>query len=702
MIIYALLATATSILIFNSGREASPFLALWMFIELFAGIFGLFGLIPMLVTSSIFATFVYFDKNYLSTDLTTILILCGVIPLVLSYIIWHRDDNTPEFDSENKAYRNLEDELTEVASKSEAVIDAIGDGVISVDGKGIIQLINPAARRIIGCGEKSSISLNYKNILRLVDQKGSDLETTEDPLQQVMNINQQIRSNNLSIVTDNGKKVMISLVASPVGEIGSGVIVVFRDITKEKIEEREQAEFISTASHEMRTPVAAIEGYLGLALNENTAQIDDRARNFIQKAHESTRHLGHLFQDLLDISKVDDNRLSNNPKVTNIATFVHDVVQGLEQKANEKNLKLVYKLIPDDEKIKRIVPVYYSNVDNDHLREIINNLVENAIKYTAAGEIIIDAEGDDSRVVISVKDSGIGIPAEDIPHLFQKFYRVDNKDTREIGGTGLGLYLCRRLTEIMSGRIWAESANQNGTTFYVELPRLNSQDATALMKQQAIAEQQESSRFITNYDKQPKVAGPLVQTTQNQVTIPDRQIIAKTAIKLSETIPEQSGAQLFSPTHPTTTISSPTPTVNVETDKTIEQQPNVEVTPISKPDNTASQDVALPTPTLRQRPIPRPPITNPNILTESRGSIRPKVRPITESDKKTIDIESNTSLEIENDVPRSQSLSTEEKKAYVARQRALAALHSLKTNDKETVQAIIDKLIDHNKSNINK
>src|SRR5690606_3878909 len=101
--------------------------------------------------------------------------------------------------------------------------------------------------------------------------------------------------------------------------------------------------------------------------------------------------------------------------------------------------------------------VYYANVDNDHFREVIGNLVENAIKYTQQGTISVDVTGDDKQIQVSVADTGIGIPAEDLPHLFQKFYRVDNSDTREIGGTGLGLYLSRRLAEAMEGRMWAES-----------------------------------------------------------------------------------------------------------------------------------------------------------------------------------------------------------------------------------------------------
>ncbi len=125
-----------------------------------------------------------------------------------------------------------------------------------------------------------------------------------------------------------------------------------------------------------------------------------------------------------------------------------------------------------------MTPVYYVRADQSHYREVLSNLIENAIKYTkAGGTITVDITGDESHVIVSVVDTGIGIPKEDIPHLFQKFYRVDNSDTREIGGTGLGLYLCRRLVEAMDGRIWVESDYGKGSMFFVELARMNPNDA---------------------------------------------------------------------------------------------------------------------------------------------------------------------------------------------------------------------------------
>ncbi len=480
-----------------------------MLISIFSGIFGIWGTLPILVAVGTFIGMQYFD-NDLTVNILFITIISSILPVIASIIIWHGKLSKNEIENDNKAYNSLANELTEITDKSEVVINAIGDGVIGIDNKGIIKLMNPAAQNIIGWNKKDAIALSYKSVLKFFNQKDELLDMANDPIRQALNSNQEIRTNNLILMTNSGKRIMLSLVASPVGEIGSGVITVFHDITKEKTEEQQQAEFISTASHEMRTPVASIEGYLGLALNPVTATIDNRGRDFILKAHESAEHLGHLFQDLLDVTKSDDGRLSNKPAVVNIVLFIHDIVQGLRQKAIESGVELIFKPMPDRPTERSIAPAYFVNLDNDHIREIINNLVENAIKYTPKGEILIDISGDDERIIVSVKDSGVGIPAEDIPHLFQKFYRVENKTTRDIGGTGLGLYLCRRLAEMMGGRIWVESVFNIGSTFFLELPRISNQEASQLAQQEALVASTNSNKndTIPAFEATPSITAP--------------------------------------------------------------------------------------------------------------------------------------------------------------------------------------------------
>ena len=574
---YALLIILSAALIIDTGQIHSPFIALWMIIAVFSGVFGVWGIGPFAILIAAYAVGLYIQHALDISALVTLL-FAGAFPLAISYLIWHTDG--PAKDKGDQAYRALATELSQVAGKSEVVINAIADGVIAVDAGGVIELINPAAQQIIGWGKQDALKLDYRSVLKLVDKKNNELDETNDPVAQVLATNKQVTNNDLTLVTNSGKNILVSLLISPVGQIGSGAIIVFRDITREKAEERQQAEFISTASHEMRTPVASIEGYLGLALNPATAQIDQKARDFIMKAHESAEHLGRLFQDLLDVSKADDSRLQNNPKVINLVEFIHDIVEGLRPKAEEKGLRLTFKPKPDDDSPEggdRVLsPIYYVNVDPDHLREVVANLVENGIKYTPRGDVIVDISGDQENVEISVADSGIGIPPEDVGHLFQKFYRVDNSETREIGGTGLGLYLCRRLTETMNGRIWVESRYKEGSTFFVSLPRLANDEATRMIESagntartmighaQAIATEDHPAI------EQPTLSPVQPQAVPAEIPQPQPQTFQPAA---QSPAPQQSSIQAQQPSVPQQAISRPAPFTTTSSMPAIEKRP---------------------------------------------------------------------------------------------------------------------------------
>ena len=469
--VYLLTVAVAAITIITSGGVVSPFLVMWIIVAIFAGFFGaiILGMMGLLVILQIIATSV---QQGINIQFIIGYLFFGFLPLIFSLVLWIRRQKTDDNTS------NLENRLSAVENKSDVVINAIDDGVLAISKDGNIELINPSAQQIIGWDQGDALGLNWKSVLKLVTSDGKDVEDLENPIAQSLSKNQPTHNDKLFLLTSSEKRILVSIVSSPVGTDGEGIIVVFRDITKEKAEEREQAEFISTASHEMRTPVASIEGYLGLALNPATAHIDEKARDFITKAHESAQHLGRLFQDLLDISKVEDGRMKNNPKIINVNEFLKDIFDGLATKANEKQLNYIFMPdIIDEGKEKSLQPIFYANIDPDHFREVVSNLIENAIKYTPSGEVVVNITGDDKQISVSVKDSGIGIPAEDIPHLFQKFYRVDNSDTREIGGTGLGLYLSRRLAEAMSGNLRVESKYKEGSTFYLEIPRMSSSDA---------------------------------------------------------------------------------------------------------------------------------------------------------------------------------------------------------------------------------
>ena len=558
--VYLLTVAVAAATIITSGGVISPFLVMWIIVAIFAGFFGaiILGIMGLLVILQIIATGV---QQGINIQFIIGYLFFGFLPLIFSLVLWIRRQKTDDNTS------NLENRLSAVENKSDVVINAIDDGVLAISKDGNIELINPSAQQIIGWDQGDALGLNWKSVLKLVTSDGKDVEDLENPIAQSLSKNQPTHNDKLFLLTSSEKRILVSIVSSPVGTDGEGIIVVFRDITKEKAEEREQAEFISTASHEMRTPVASIEGYLGLALNPATAHIDEKARDFITKAHESAQHLGRLFQDLLDISKVEDGRMKNSPKIINVNEFLKNIFDGLATKANEKQLNYIFMPdIIDEGKEKSLQPIFYANIDPDHFREVVSNLIENAIKYTPSGEVVVNVTGDDKQISVSVKDSGIGIPAEDIPHLFQKFYRVDNSDTREIGGTGLGLYLSRRLAEAMSGNLRVESKYKEGSTFYLEIPRMNSSEAKQRLesaeikkpedktpdspipeKTEIVAKEKTEDVAIENNSEivdsnpaaiatpeNPAPSAPVVPTTQPEISQPARNSSEPTLAEIEE------------------------------------------------------------------------------------------------------------------------------------------------------------------------
>lgn len=398
------------------------------------------------------------------------------------------------------------------------LIQSIADGVIVTDTEGKINLINRAAANMTGWTVEEAININVDQVFKVAKENGEEIPKEEYPFTAVLAhkafFNQVLQLSS----RDGSRKRIISLVISPVvtptGEV-FGAVAVLRDISEQREAERQRAEFVSTASHEMRTPVAAIEGYLALALNEKVSTIDSRARGYLEKAYASTKHLGKLFQDLLTTTKAEDGRLSNHPVVVEMGAFLEQLTEDLKFSAAKKGLNSEFIVGSsgsidatnrEETSIKVVRPLYYVHVDPDRIREVITNLFDNAVKYTQQGKITIGLTGNDDVVQIFVRDTGAGIPPEHVPHLFQKFYRVDNSATRTIGGTGLGLFICRKIVELYNGRIWVVSELGKGSTFYINLPRLSTQKAQELSQAAA----------VTEAEKKPDAAQPAQAPTVAQ------------------------------------------------------------------------------------------------------------------------------------------------------------------------------------------
>ena len=422
------------------------------------------------------------------------------------------------------------------AELANLVLNSIEEGVIIVHPSGVVLLSNPAAMRMLGVTDTSAIlNVQISSLLRLENGEGMKLEDSVNPVLLAVNSGENYSTRDFVLVNliEQRKPVAISVVSTNSGQ--NERIITLRDISRELEEEGEQTEFISTASHEMRTPVASIEGYLGLALNPKTATIDERARKYLEEAHTSSKHLGRLFKDLLDVTKLDDKKIRVQLSPVEMTSTVRSIANGQVPQMSEKGIHYTFGSngTSTSGNGRFLNQEVYASVDIDFLREAVNNLVENAIKYTAeGGGIWVNVRGDDDRVLINVTDTGIGISPDDLKHVFQKFYRADNSQTRTVGGTGLGLYLVKQRVEAMGGKVWAESSFGEGSTFYLSFPRITVEE---YQRRKQIASNIEA--MSTQKQTAPTMPPAETQESQNPIVAsPTDTPVAPTTTNASETV----------------------------------------------------------------------------------------------------------------------------------------------------------------------
>ena len=456
---------------------------------LMVGYCGAFGIVMLLAVDFLTLVYVIITSNFIFSSISAnnwILLIGSLIVSLVGYFAIWKQIYISSRKEQNRKLNQLAAMLKNNATQSEILIESLADGVIVVNNENKITLMNKAAAGMTGWEIEDTIGLDLKLVLSLSQENGQEYPDGQSPF--VLTLTKKVKTEANGILTNkNGVKIFVSCVISPVSlpseTQGSivGVIGVIRDVTIQRQSEQQRSDFVSTASHEMRTPVAAIEGYLSLAMNDKVSNIDSKAREYLNKAYDSTRHLSKLFQDLLTSSKAEDGRLSSHPIVMEMSAFIKELYDNFQLLAQKKNLLVELTVSSDPNQAqptgKVIRPLFYVHADPDRMREVITNLFDNACKYTDSGKITLGLGGNTQAVQFFIKDTGLGIPAEDVPHLFQKFYRADNSATRTIGGAGLGLYICKKIVETYGGKIWVESIVNQGSTFHIDLPRLSSEQA---------------------------------------------------------------------------------------------------------------------------------------------------------------------------------------------------------------------------------
>jgi PAS domain S-box-containing protein len=512
----SIVTVANAVLIITStGGLDSPYYSLWLLAIVAAGIFGKTETMILLGVTVVYYAYALIAQGFTGHYLLDHVIQFCITLAAAGLAEWvhHRNRSASVV---TRKLETLSGQLSTEQLKADAIMSSIGEGVMVIDSLRRIQLFNKAAQELTGWDEASSQNIAYNLVMQLKTSDDQPINDFNDPFVEAWKKEGEVVKDTLAMTTRGGRKILLNLSISPIFDVHkkpSGAIALFRDISEEKEVDRQKDEFVSTASHEMRTPVAAIEGYISLAMNPNVATIDDRAMKYLVKAHDTIGHLGELFRDLLSVTKAEEGQLGGHIEAVDLGKLLQSTVDDMQFTIKKKQLTLVYQIGNQNGKV--ISPLFYVAANPERLREVVMNLIDNAGKFTSEGGIKVILDGNDKETTVIVSDSGVGIAPEDISHLFQKFYRIDNSATRTIGGTGLGLYLCRRLIEAFNGRIWVESKAGQGSTFKFSLPRLNDTEIAKLQAQTAGAAMAQTSPVT----QQPPAPSPAPQAVEAPVPV---------------------------------------------------------------------------------------------------------------------------------------------------------------------------------------
>lgn len=349
---------------------------------------------------------------------------------------------------------------TDERNRTSAILYSIADGVFTTDLELKITSLNPAAATITGHDANAVNGHLYTEALDMTDRDGKRIVLETSPCYQAITNKTATEPGIFQIKQANGKSMLIALVAAPISDSNSGisgVVGVFRDVTREQEVARLKDEFVSLVSHELRTPMASVLGFSELILTRKLSE--SKLNLYVETIYKEAQRLSNLINDFLDIQRMESGRQIYNYTEIDFKLLLRAV---LDLFASQRERFIVN--VPEN------LPPLWS--DPDRILQALTNLVGNALKYSPNGrEVIIKAHSNPGNMVeISVQDFGLGIPKEAQAQLFTKFYRVDNSDRREIGGTGLGLAISREIIEAHGGRIWVDSDLGKGSIFYFTLP----------------------------------------------------------------------------------------------------------------------------------------------------------------------------------------------------------------------------------------
>ena len=426
-------------------------------------------------------------QTILTSDFIFILILIGFIMLVTFLLLESRRDNirlrqlnqkvkdliagdysqvldmqgsseitniTNNLNDLSEVIRLTQENLEQESKRLHSILSYMTDGVLATNRRGQIIMINDMAKRQLGVERDDALNQNILELLKIEEEYELRDLITQSP--ELMIYSQNVNGEYISL------RVRFALIRRESGFI-SGLVAVLHDTTEQEKEERERRLFVSNVSHELRTPLTSVKSYLE-ALDEG-ALTEPVAPDFIKVSLDETNRMMRMVTDLLHLSRIDNETSHLDVELINFTAFITFILNRFDKMRSQ-----------DDEKKYELVRDYPINsvwieIDTDKMTQVIDNILNNAIKYSPdGGKITVSMKTTDDQMILSISDQGLGIPKQDLPKIFDRFYRVDRARSRAQGGTGLGLAIAKEIIKQHKGVIWAKSEYGKGSTFTIVLP----------------------------------------------------------------------------------------------------------------------------------------------------------------------------------------------------------------------------------------
>lgn len=426
-------------------------------------------------------------QTILTSDFIFILILIGFIMLVTFLLLESRRDNirlrqlnqkvkdliagdysqvldmqgsseitniTNNLNDLSEVIRLTQENLEQESKRLHSILAYMTDGVLATNRRGQITMINDMAKRQLGIESDDALNQNILELLKIEEEYELRELITQSP--ELMIYSQNLNGEYISL------RVRFALIRRESGFI-SGLVAVLHDTTEQEKEERERRLFVSNVSHELRTPLTSVKSYLE-ALDEG-ALTEPVAPDFIKVSLDETNRMMRMVTDLLHLSRIDNATSHLDVELINFTAFITFILNRFDKMKSQDEEKK-YELVRDYP-----ITSVWIEIDTDKMTQVIDNILNNAIKYSPdGGKITVNMKTTDDQMILSISDQGLGIPKEDLPKIFDRFYRVDKARSRAQGGTGLGLSIAKEIIKQHNGFIWAKSEYGKGSTFTIVLP----------------------------------------------------------------------------------------------------------------------------------------------------------------------------------------------------------------------------------------